>query len=279
MLNEIKKVSSEGSNIVNFSESKEYTIIHSSELKTKQIYEIPDNTKVILIEEYNMHAQSAPMQTIVNLGINTFLHHVIISDIKENNSESYREYNLSDEAELLTSVIGINSGKTFEQNNANLNGHNAKANMQLVTIAKTNSDSEYRTDINNFVRETNGFILQRGVVMGEGRNIFSGVGFIKKGAAKSVNEQESRVLLLDGAKRGDANPLLLIDEYDVIAGHAASVGRVNEDDLYYMMSRGIPKVEAEKLITIGFLKPVIDQIKNKDIAELVLKRAVGVLYD
>ena len=67
-------------------------------------------------------------------------------------------------------------------------------------------------------------------------SVFNGIGYIKHGGTKSIANQESRVLMLS---ESDANPILLIDEDDVEAGHAASVGRVDPEQLYYLMSRGI----------------------------------------
>lgn len=66
--------------------------------------------------------------------------------------------------------------------------------------------------------------------------------------------------MLSPKARGDANPILLIDEDDVTAGHAASVGQVNPEQVYYLMSRGISRTEAEALIIYGFLAPVVSQI-------------------
>ena len=67
--------------------------------------------------------------------------------------------------------------------------------------------------------------------------------------------------------RGDANPILLIDEDEVTAGHAASVGRVDPSQLYYLMSRGISKEEAERLIVHGFLEPVVSQLPVEGVKE------------
>ena len=75
--------------------------------------------------------------------------------------------------------------------------------------------------------DTDGFILKHGVVKDESSSIFNGIGRIAKGATRSNAVQESRVLMLSEKARGDANPILLIDEDDVTAGHAASVGRVD----------------------------------------------------
>ena len=62
---------------------------------------------------------------------------------------------------------------------------------------------------------------------------------------------------------GDANPILLIDENDVIAGHAASVGPVDPEQMYYLVSRGIPQSQAERLVIRGYLSPVITAIPSK----------------
>ncbi|MFP3361049.1 SufD family Fe-S cluster assembly protein, partial [Planococcus sp. SIMBA_143] len=82
--------------------------------------------------------------------------------------------------------------------------------------------------------------------------IFNGVTKIEHGAKKSNGEQTQRVLMMNEKARGDANPILLIDEDDVMAGHAASVGKVDPIQLYYLQSRGIPRHEAERLIIHGF---------------------------
>ena len=81
-----------------------------------------------------------------------------------------------------------------------------------------------------------------------------------KGAKGAKAQQENRVLMLSRSARGDANPILLIDDNDVFAGHAASVGRVDDQQLYYLMSRGLPKPLAERLVIRGFLGPVLTKI-------------------
>ena len=96
-------------------------------------------------------------------------------------------------------------------------------------------------------------------------SVFNGIGHIKHGGTKSIANQESRVLMLSEHSRGDANPILLIDEDDVEAGHAASVGRVDPEQLYYLMSRGISQHEAERLVIHGFLDPVVRELPIEDV--------------
>ena len=94
---------------------------------------------------------------------------------------------------------------------------------------------------------------------------FNGIGLIEKYAKGADAQQESRVLMLSEKARGDANPILLIEEFEVTAGHAASVGQVDEEQLYYLMSRGLSREAAEYLVVRGFLGPVIVQMPSAEI--------------
>jgi len=103
-------------------------------------------------------------------------------------------------------------------------------------------------------------MFTRAVMREEAQAIINGITKIEHGATKSNGQQTEKVLMLSPNARGDANPILLIDEDDVMAGHAASVGKVNPDQVYYLMSRGISKTNAERLIIYGFLAPIIAEI-------------------
>src|SRR5690625_1984990 len=97
--------------------------------------------------------------------------------------------------------------------------------------------------------------------------IFNAIGKIDDGASGANAEQESRILMLSKGARGDANPILLIDEDDVTAGHAASVGRIDELQMYYLQSRGITPDEAKRLIIHGCLAPVAKELPIETIKQ------------
>ncbi|MCT6647080.1 SufD family Fe-S cluster assembly protein, partial [Enterococcus faecalis] len=77
-------------------------------------------------------------------------------------------------------------------------------------------------------------------------------------------------LMLSDKARSDANPILLIDENEVTAGHAASIGQVDPEDMYYLMSRGLDKDTAERLVIRGFLGAVIAEIPVKEVRENII---------
>jgi Fe-S cluster assembly protein SufD len=151
----------------------------------------------------------------------------------------------------------MNDGNTISENTTNLMGDGSYGDTKSVVVGRGNQIQNFTTKVIHFGKNSEGYILKHGVMKDSASSVFNGIGKIEHGASKSNAEQESRVLMLSEKARGDANPILLIDEDDVTAGHAASVGRVDPLQLYYLMSRGIPKVEAERLVIHGFLAPVV----------------------
>ena len=77
--------------------------------------------------------------------------------------------------------------------------------------------------------------------------------------------------MLSDQARSDANPILLIDENDVTAGHAASIGQVDPEDMYYLMSRGRDKATAERLVVRGFLGSGIVEIPVKEVRDEMIE--------
>ena len=164
----------------------------------------------------------------------------------------------------------MNDGNTISENVTNLMGDGSYADTKTVTIGRGNQTQNFTTKVVHFGKHSEGWILKHGVQKDSATSIFNGIGKIEHGASKSNAQQSSRVLMLDEKARGDANPILLIDEDDVMAGHAASVGRVDPTQLYYLMSRGIPKREAERLVIHGFLAPVVNELPIEGVkAQLV----------
>jgi Fe-S cluster assembly protein SufD len=165
----------------------------------------------------------------------------------------------------------MNDGNTISDNTTNLVGDGSFAHSKTVVVGRGKQIQNFTTNITHFGKNTEGYILKHGVMKDSASSIFNGIGKIEHGATKSNAEQESRVLMLSEKARGDANPMLLIDEDDVMAGHAASVGRVDPVQLYYLMSRGISRKEAERLIIHGFLAPVVNQLPIEGVKKQLIE--------
>lgn len=168
-------------------------------------------------------------------------------------------------------ALGImNDGDMIADFDSDLIGEGSHSEVKVVAISTGSQVQGIDTRVTNYGRHSIGHILQHGVIRDKATLTFNGIGHIIKGAKGADAQQESRILMLSDKARGDANPILLIDENDVTAGHAASVGRVDPEEMYYLMSRGIAKIEAERLVIRGFLGSVIAAIPVKSVrAELV----------
>ncbi|MDH6365370.1 Fe-S cluster assembly protein SufD [Enterococcus sp. PF1-24] len=163
-------------------------------------------------------------------------------------------------------ALGVmNDGNVIADFDSDLVGDGAHADLKVVAISSGRQTQVIESRVTNQVSHTIGHILQHGVILDQATLTFNGIGHIMKNAKGSDAQQESRVLMLSDKAKGDANPILLIDENEVTAGHAASVGRVNPDEMYYLMSRGLRKEVAERLVIRGFLGPVITAIPVRNV--------------
>lgn len=180
------------------------------------------------------------------------------------------------DARIEWSLGLMNDGNTISDNTTNLVGDGSIGDSKTVVVGLDEQIQNFTTKIVHFGKSSESNILKRGVIKEAATTIFNGIGKIEHGASKSNAQQESRLLMLSEKARGDANPMLLIDEDDVIAGHAASVGRVDPEQLYYLMSRGIDQKEAERLVIHGFLAPVVDQLPiegvKKQLVEVIERK-------
>lgn len=165
-----------------------------------------------------------------------------------------------EQAKIEWALGQMNDGNTVSENASHLVGNHSSAHTRTVTVGRGKQVQNFTATTVHHGKDTDGQISQRGVMTENTTAIFNAIGKIEHGGTRSNAEQESRILMLSKNARGDANPILLIDEDDVTAGHAASVGRIDEMQLYYLQSRGINQEEAERLIIHGFLAPVVTEL-------------------
>ena len=166
-------------------------------------------------------------------------------------------------------VAAMDEADVYHDNTTNILGDGSEANLKIVTLGVKEQKTYFNSEVVNQGLSSKGDILQHGVLLDKSHIVFNGVGFIVKGATGSNAYQSSRMLTLSSEAKADANPMLLIDENDVMAGHGASLGRIDEEQLYYLQSRGLTRKESSRLLVHGFLSPVISELTVDKIKELV----------
>ena len=182
-----------------------------------------------------------------------------------------RRGKLDNDAMIDWAVGVMNEGNVVADFDSDLYGNGSHADMKVVALSSGKQVQGIDTRVTNYGCNSIGNILQHGVILEKGTLTFNGIGHIIKGAKGADAQQESRVLMLSDQARSDANPILLIDENDVTAGHAASIGQVDPEDMYYLMSRGLDKATAERLVVRGFLGSVIVEIPVKEVRDEMIE--------
>ena len=185
---------------------------------------------------------------------------------------------IGDNATVDWSVGVMNDGNVVADFDSDLKGNGSHSQIKVVGISTGHQTQGIDTRVTNFGLNSVGHILQNGVILDKGTLTFNTIGHIIKGAKNADAQQSSHVLMLSDKGRGDANPILLIDENEVTAGHAASVGQVDEEDLFYLQSRGLDEETAKRLVIRGFLGSVVSEIPVKSVqAEFIetIERKLG----
>lgn len=178
-----------------------------------------------------------------------------------------RRGRLGNDATIDWALGVMNEGNVIVDFDSDLIGNGSHADLKVVAASSGRQIQGIDTRVTNYGKNSIGHILQHGVILERGTLTFNGIGHIIKGAKGADAQQESRVLMLSDKARSDANPILLIDENEVTAGHAASIGQVDPEDMYYLMSRGIDRETAERLVIRGFLGAVITEIPVKEVRD------------
>lgn len=181
-----------------------------------------------------------------------------------------RRATIGNDASVDWAIGLLNEGNVIADLDSELKGNGSHANLKVVGLSSGRQVQGVDTRVTNYGHNSVGHILQHGVILESGTLTFNGIGHIIRGAKGADAQQESRVLMLSDKARSDANPILLIDENEVTAGHAASIGQVDPEDMYYLMSRGLDRATAERLVIRGFLGAVITEIPVKEVRDQMI---------
>ncbi|RLK64065.1 Fe-S cluster assembly protein SufD [Atopobacter sp. AH10] len=175
-----------------------------------------------------------------------------------------RRGRLSANARIDWMVGAMSEGNLIGDFNADLAGEGSESYLNVIAATNGKQVKGIDTRVTNMAKRTVGHIKQHGVIMDQSTLTFNGIGHIWKNAKNADAQQESRVLMLSDQAQGDANPILLIDEFEVQAGHAASVGQVDDQQMYYLKSRGLDEETARRLVIRGFLGAVLQRVKRPE---------------
>ena len=192
----------------------------------------------------------------------------------DNNSNSNIKYcfnNINQDTDSVSEIFLLSSGSKFIKNeiNCNLNGKYASAFVNGVFILNETKHHEIKTNINHIIENTKSYQLIKGVLEDTSKAVYQGKIFVDSKAQKTDGYQLSKAILLNDNTEFNAKPELEIYADDVKCSHGSASGSLNEDSIFYLMSRGLNYQEAKKLLINGFLLDVIEKITDTEIRNLI----------
>ena len=175
------------------------------------------------------------------------------------------------DTQLENIAINLGAAKARYENQIKINGSGAHVTMYSLSVAEETQEFDQRTFQTHNAPNSVSDLLYKNALFDTSRTIFSGLIQVEEGAQQTDAYQTNRNLLLD--QRADANALpgLEILANDVKCSHGATTGNIDEDELFYMLSRGIPHRVAMQLIVLGFFEEIIEKLGSDSLAENIRK--------
>ncbi len=189
---------------------------------------------------------------------------LIINDTRElivlvNKSISIN-INLEKFSKLELTIISFNNSE-INFNSTLEDGSYLDSNFIIIN---KNTKNNIKQNVVHNGRDSYSMINNKAIAFNKSEINFDTVGTINKGIKNCNCNQLTRGLILEEEATIKAVPVLLIDEYDVKAYHGATIGNINDEDLFYLMSRGLNKNEAFNLVVNGLFMPFLQKVKDEN---------------
>ncbi len=249
----------------------------SSKISSKNInirldFDLASNSSLKIID-YSIDKSENNFVNIVynfNLEKNAILKNYKL-DKEENNNIKYSYNNINLDTNSVVENFILSLGSSFIKNeiNCNLNGKYSSAFVNGIFNLDNNKNHEIRTSINHLNENTKSYQLIKSVLGENTKSAYQGKIFVKSNAQKTDGYQLSKAILLSDNAEFNAKPELEIYADDVKCSHGSASGSLNQDSIFYIMSRGLNYKEAKELLINGFLLDVIEKITDNEIKNLI----------
>ena len=172
---------------------------------------------------------------------------------------------LADTAELEAVTVEAGSAKSLAKMEVNLSGNESKANVYVLYFGHGASQLDMNYVLVQQGKNTEANLHVYGALLGEANKIFRGTLDFRHGSKGSKGYEKEEVVVLSSKVRNRSVPLMLSAEDAVEGHHAVSIGKIDENKLFYLMSRGLDMQEARRLVVEAAFNPVLDRIEDKDL--------------
>ena len=269
----------------NYSLKKPLVIYHSTNKNTQSKntnsridFKLEENACLRLIDIFKDNSEKNFLNIYYNFELDksSILKNYKI-DKSINNNVKYSYNNVKQEANSISETFILSSGSKFFKNeiNCDLQGQHSSAFVNGIFDLDDENHHEIKSNINHLVENTKSYQLVKSVLEKKSKAVYQGKIFVSSEAQKTDGYQLSNAILLSENSEFNAKPELEIYADDVKCSHGSSSGSLDENSIFYLMSRGLNYKEAKKLLINGFLLDVIEKITDEEIKNLI-KNLLGV---
>ena len=252
--------------------------IWSKNINLKLDFELDKNSSLRVIDYFNDTSKKNFINIFYNFDLkeNSILKNYKL-DKFQNDNIKYFFNNIEQEKNSISETFILSSGSNFLKNeiNCDLNGEYASAFVNGIFSLNNNNHHEIRTTINHLTENTKSYQLVKSVLEKNSNAVYQGKIFVNSDAQKTDGYQLSKAILLDKESEFNAKPELEIYADDVKCSHGSASGSLNEDSIFYLMSRGLSYQQSRELLINGFLLDVVEKITDSEIKNLI-KNMIGI---
>ncbi len=268
----------------NYSLKKPLVVYHSTNNKItsrninlKLEFQLEQNSSLRLIDLFNDRAENNFINIFYNFDLkeNAILKNYKIDKVQNKNIR-YSYNNIEQDDNSVSETFILSSGSNFSKNeiNCNLKGEYSSAFVNGIFSLNDGQHHEVRTIINHLVENTKSYQLIKSVLGKNSKSAYQGKIFVDSKAQKTDGYQLSKAILLDETSEFNAKPELEIYAEDVKCSHGSASGSLDENSIFYLMSRGLNYQQSKELLINGFLLDVVEKITDTEIKNLV-KNMIG----
>jgi len=252
--------------------------IWSKNINLRLNFELDNDSSLRLIDLFNDTSEKNFLNIFYNFDLkeNAILKNYKIDRFESKNIK-YSYNNIEQAKNSNSETFILSSGSNFFKNeiNTNLKGKYSSAFVNGIFSLNKDKHHEIRTIINHLTENTKSYQLIKSVLEDGSKAAYQGKIFVNPEAQKTDGYQLSKAILLDKTTEFNAKPELEIYADDVKCSHGSASGSLNENSIFYLMTRGLNYKEAKELLINGFLLDVIEKITDREIKNLI-KNMIGV---
>ena len=251
--------------------------IKSTNINLRLDFELGENSCLKLIDYFANTTEKNFINIFYNFNLekDSILKNYKIDKFRNNNLK-YSFNNIEQENNSVSETFILSAGSDYFKNeiNCNLNGEYSSAFINGIFSLKENQQHEIRTTINHLVENTKSYQLIKSVLGKNSKSAYQGRIFVNSKAQKTDGYQLSKAILLDETSEFNAKPELEIYADDVKCSHGSASGSLDENSIFYLMSRGLNYQQSKELLINGFLLDVVEKITDLEIKDLI-KNIIG----